>query len=385
MITEIQWTKNVFADDAATFATRYEGVSAGVVVYVVESTGAGSSRRFKAWRLTSDGGWHPVGDGRSLRLMRNGKEECEFEWEGLNDATRTAIVNELRDRRQHVITLIKLGVSGAERMTMAELVHAVEIRSSDEAAANTAVTYSAPLPPELVTVKAGPEPVSSRYDNDVTELDGFRLGDVVTFGQWPEHWRVERLLPAEGALASAAALIDINPRRGLGEHRTAGPLRFMRKVDPDPAPAATPDPVRATVDVRVQPLTRGGEFLAQVMRLEPGERRNVYIEGHPAAVIVGVDAVAGDMTPALLAEMRAERDEYKERAELWRGRARERTAERFGDVMRDVLKGWVAGSMENDEARQVRDRVTDPELVVFHPSDFRNMIDDAVREIGPVK
>lgn len=403
MITEIEWTKNVFAGDAATFATRYEGVSAGVVVYVVESMGTGSGRRFKAWRLTSDGGWHPVGDGRRLRLMRNGKEECEFEWEGFDDDARGAIVNELRDRQQHVDALTKLGVTGAERFTMAELVHEVEQRSEREAAANTTVTFSAPLPPEL----RKPEPVSSRYENDLTELDGFRLGDLVTFGQWPERWRVERLLPAEGNLANAAALVDVDPRPGQGEHRTAGPLRFMRKIEPE-LPEAPP----ATAYVRVQPLSRDAEYLAYVVAMEPGERRNVRLNGFPA-LVVGVDAIVPNATADALTEMRGERDRARQQGEEWRARARERgeayrklladyetagaaveaahaqvaaasrvvdNVDRFGDVMRDVLKGWTAGSMENDEARQVRDRVTDPELVVFHPADVRAMIDDAVRE-----
>ena len=130
----------------------------------------------------------------------------------------------------------------------------------------------------------------------VVERDGFRIGDLVQWagsGHAAAHtWRVESItVPRDGDREPYAGLIAVDDK-GPGELRTAGKLRFLRKVRP-PEVALPP-----TFGVRVN-LSPTSTFIVQNSTAEvqlpvlPGV--SVQLFGVPTESLTGVPRVAAGL------------------------------------------------------------------------------------------
>lgn len=378
-MTEIKWTTNVrYADGSG--LSEYRGVVDGEALYVIRGTTDNDGRRvFTSMRCTADGAEHPVGRGGTTRKLWHAKGDCESEAGALGVELW---VTELQERRK----LTDLGVSPVDEHGVLSLQQMRDVATSYDL---PGYPRAEPQPRGTMTITASGArkiaaaversraaacvegsrwhephgdcdgnlpplpPLVNEYDDGVTV---WRVSDRVRVGgpgsAWAaDTWRIRSIaVPVDRGAYAGLTLVDRPGGLPIGETGTAIPLARLRRAG---AVAPSPDDAQYEID-----KLRGALTLAD-------RSRSTWVQR--------------------AAEFERQRDELAEQVAKLRETVRV-GAEPVAKVLRhlrdDVLPGWVAGSMENDEARGVRDRQTDPELIIFHPADIRAMIADAARESG---
>lgn len=350
--SEIVWTSMERADDGSG-DTRYFGCVNGERLYVIKGTGPqaaggrGSGRRFRAFRLTADGTEYPVAEGGDRRHLWAAKECCAAEFATYTPAEAEAWLTDRRERRE-LVRRVELTGRSAAGLTLAVLRDLVEpaveqpIRLARTVAGPlTEVRFDAELPPL-------PTPTTAEYDDGEVV---WRLGDRVLFSgpvfEPGDVWRVETIY------------VPID-KRPYAELRLAGRVGGL--------PVGT---------------TRTGISLLQLTRYAevPPQPGPVEVEIGKLRAAFDLAARSRDHNRRRADDLQLEVDELRARIDRPLGAART-----HGDVLRklrdDHLPSWLRGCMENDEARQIRDRETDPERYPLLAADVRTMIVDCARELG---
>lgn len=137
----------------------------------------------------------------------------------------------------------------------------------------------------------------------VDQHDGFKVGDIVQWAGSFRHahrWRIETIYVPTDHRAPYAGLLDIDDK-GIGELRTAGGLRFLRKVHPPTVP------LPATFGVRIN-LTPTSTLVIQ------NDEHEVPLPGHPglSVQLFGIPAESITGLPRLAAGVDQREDAHDE-------------------------------------------------------------------------